>query len=847
MAARSQKVYLKQSAFAGGEVSPEMYARDEYVKYDISAKTMYNFFSHLSGSASNRTGTYCIEEVKNSAAMVRLIPFQFSVEQAYMIEAGSGYFRYYRNGGLIIYPEGYPNEGDPVETITPYAEEDLFDLKFAQSADTLYICHNKYPTATLTRSSHYDWEYEEFAYEGGPFRVQNITDTTITASATTGNITLTASAAIFSASHIGSLFQISHDVTGQVVNQNYTASGTSASIMCRGEWSLLTHGTWTGKVELQRSVDEGATWETIRSYTSNNDFNVNTSGETEDLVLLRINYTHTSGTCYVDLNAYSFIMDGIVKITGVTSGTVASGTVLTDLAFTTATSDWAEGAWSEKHGFPACVKFYQNRLGLAGSIRDPLTLWLSQVGDYPNFLTTTPIQDDDAIAAPLVSEGVNAIRTMVSLNNLLAFTAGGEWKIGTGSESTALTPFSVRAVQQGYRGSSNLEPLVIGNRVLYCQEMGSIVRDLGYTLADDVYKGDDLTFLARHLFQNHSIISWAFQQEPDGIIWAVREDGILLSFTYMKEQNVWAWARHETQGKFESVAAIPGETATDVYVSVKREINGSVKRFIEIFAQRLVSSDPRDQHFVDCGLAYDNPIVITGASNASPVVITAASHGISDGDLVDIFDMVGMTELNGYRYRVTNATTNTFELMNMDDDTPIDGAEYGVYKSGGMVRKAIITLLGLDYLEGEEVTILADGSVDTPQIVTDGSITLTDYASRVHIGLGYVSILETLNLNYQMNDGTSQGRTKAVRRVTPWLESTYGGEVGVNGMDNMEPIEFDLAETWGKPAPLFTGTKKTNLYSEWDSDATTCIRQKDPLPITVLSIMTEVEMGGDTN
>ena len=832
-------VYTKQSSFAGGEVSPDMWGRDDHQKYAVSAKTMENFIPHPYGGASNRPGSRLVCEVKDSSKKVKLLPFQFSVEQAYIIEAGENYLRYIKDGGQIV------NGSTIVETTTTYAEDDLFDLKTAQSADTMYLCHNNYPPKTLTRSSHTSWAFADFDYENGPFRTQNNTDTTITPSAMTGTgITLTASSSIFNANHIGSLWQISHDVTDQSINGAYAANTTSSSIKCKGKWSLVTSGTWKGTLKLQRSKDNGSTWQNIRSYASNSDTNIEDSGETDDLYLLRLDYTYTSGTCSINLNAYSFINNGIVEITAVASGTSATANVLTDLSAITATKNWAEGAWSLNNGYPACAKFYQNRLCLAGSTKDPLTAWLSQVGDYPNFLVNSPVEDDDAITAPLVSEGVNAIRSMISMTELLAFTAGGTWKIGSGSESAALTPTSTRGLQQEYIGSSNLAPIAVGNRIVYCQEMGATVRDIGYSLTDDAYKGDDLTLLARHMFRSHSIVDWAFCTEPDNILYAVRDDGVLLSLTYNKEQNVFSWARHITDGTYESIATIPGNGYTDVYVVVKRTINGTVKRFIEVFAHRMESNEPQDQFFVDCGLSYDNPIDITGATKASPIVVTAVAHGFSNGDYVDIQDIVGMTELNGNRYKVANKTTDTFELVNMDDNTNINGTAYTSYISGGVVRKAVHTVSGLNHLEGKIVSILADGSVDAQQTVISGAITLTDYASRVHVGLPYTCDLETLNIDFQMKDGTIQGRKKAVRNVKIRLEESTGGYVGINNADNLEQIEYDLSTVWGKPADLFTGDKQCSPYCDYDTDARIYIRQSDPLPITVLAIMGDVEFGG---
>ena len=841
--AAANKVYTKQSSFANGEVSADLWGRDDYAKYFVSAKRMENFIPLPYGGAQNRTGTKFIAEVKDSSKKVKLLPFQFSVEQAYIIEAGENYFRYIKDGGQII----DPGTSAIVETTTTYDEDYLFNLKTAQSADTLYICNSKYKPKTLTRSSHYNWTLADFPYESGPFRVQNITATTVTPSALTGTgITLTASSSIFTADQVGSLFQISHDVTGQALNLTLSATTTSSSIKCNGDWKVLTSNTWAGTLILERSKDNGATWQALRTYKSSADTNINDSGKTDELVLLRLNYTNSSGNLTVNLNAYSFVNDGVVKITGYTSGTVVTGTVLTDIAFLTATKEWAEGTWSDKNGYPSCTKFFQNRLGFAATTKDPLTLWLSQTGDYPNFLTSSPLTDSDAINAPLVSEGVNSIRSMVSIGNMIAFTAGGTWKIGTGSESTALTPTTVRALQQGYIGASSINPIIVGSRILYCQEMGSTVRDISYQLADDVYKGDDMTMLARHLFKNYKIIDWAFQQEPDGIIWAVRDDGVMLSFTYNKEQDVYAWARHITDGQFESVATIPGNGYTEVYVVVKREINGVSKRFIEKLMPRMVSTDPRDQFFVDCGLTLDNPITITGATKANPVVITAPAHGFINGNLIDIVNVKGMTQINGSRYKVANKTTDTFELVNMDDDTNINGTAFTTYKSGGVVRKAVLTVSGLSHLEGETVTILADGSVNSPQIVTGGSITLDDYASRVHVGLGYECNLETLNLDFPMSDGTIQGRSKCIRSVTARFENTYGGTIGVNGDGNLELIEQMLSTIWGNPSNLFTGDVEVSPYTEFSTSGTIYFRQPDPLPMTILAIMAEVEIGGDS-
>lgn len=756
-------IYTIQSAFNGGEIGSDEHGRVDLKKYGDGVKTMLNFFPHPWGGASNRTGTKMIAEVKDSSKKTRLVPFQFSVLQAYVLEFGHNYIRVYKDGGQVV------NGGNPVEITTTYTESELFDLKFAQSADVLYICHPAHAPATLTRSSHTSWTLADYAYKNGPFRVENIDETkTITPSGKTGTITLTANFDIFDAKHIGSLWKIRHRIDGQKLEDRINA--TPGVLRGKGQWEFSFSGRCFGNLSIERSVDGTSNWSTIKSFAFSGDYNSATgSGEVLDSTLddkptsIRI---AVSAWGAAD-GQYSLAMlphnwSGIVKITAVTDARTATATVITELGSTAATSYWSEGAWSLYRGYPRCVKFFQNRLAMAGSDDDPQTLWLSDTGDYVNYKIHETTTDDDSITAPLVSQGVNEIRAMVSLEELLLFTRGGEWKLGPASDNAAITPTSTKAVQIGYRGANNLEPIIIGNRVLFVQEMGSTVRDFGYSLQDYTYTGTDVTILSRHLFRNHKIIDWAYQQEPDSIVRLVRDDGVLLAFTYLKEQDVWAWSRHTTQGYFESVTTIPGDGYDEAWFVVRRTINGNTKRFVERLAPRLVSTNPADQFFVDCGLSYEG--------------------------------------------------------------TPIT------------------TISGLDHLNGMTVKVLADGNVLPDVTVTNGGFTLDNPASKVHAGLGYTCDLETLNIDFQAKDGTIQGRKKRIPSVTLRLENSRGGKVGMDA-DHLQEFESEFVN-WGEAAPLITGDRKANIYSEYNTEGRIFIRQDDPLPITVLAIMAEVEVGG---
>ena len=254
------------------------------------------------------------------------------------------------------------------------------------------------------------------------------------------------------------------------------------------------------------------------------------------------------------------------------------------------------------NNYPSCGAFYQDRLVLANTPNDPQAFWMSEVGDYYAFGWETPQEDDDAISGALMGRQNNEIESMVALESLLFFTGGSTWRIAPGGDGKAISPSSMLARPQGEFGAAPLAPLVVGNNVLYVQRLASRVTALTYSLDVDSYEGPDLTVLARHLLEGHKIVDWAYQHEPWGIVWCVRDDGALLSLTYLKEHEVYAWALHETDGSFESVCSIPGERFDEVFFIVRR----GGKRYVERLARRWAGAAhvAEDGQFLDCALRH---------------------------------------------------------------------------------------------------------------------------------------------------------------------------------------------------------------------------------------------------
>ena len=305
---------------------------------------------------------------------------------------------------------------------------------------------------------------------------------------------------------------------------------------------------------------------------------------------------------------------------------------------------------------PGVVTYWQSRQVFAGSNPNPDGIWASQTDDFFNMNYSFPTRDDDAIAVNLVSQEANVIKWLVPMNSLIVLTAKGAWKIeGSGGVNDTITPTNLVATPQSFSGAADVPPIVVNYDVLYVQAKGSMVRDLNYDFYTNVYTGRDISVIASHLFFGHTIVEWGYCEEPFKVIWAVRDDGVLLSLTYLKDQDMYAWARHDTQGLFTSVATVTEGIEDVAYFVVRRMINGKQVQFIERMVSRSWASDVTKVWAVDNGQRlpltfpaanafpnaghtglFANPVpTITGA-----VVITGG-HGYSAGTICNVTDGTG--------------------------------------------------------------------------------------------------------------------------------------------------------------------------------------------------------------
>ena len=327
--------------------------------------------------------------------------------------------------------------------------------------------------------------------------------------------------------------------------------------------------------------------------------------------------------------------------------------------------------------YPTTVAFFKQRLWFGGSNSLPQTLWASQIALFDNFNKSSPLKDSDSLEFTIASTQVNAVRWLTPFQDLLVGTSGAEWLVFS-SEGSAITPSTTDTKVQSYWGSAARKPIVVGDSILHVQEQGGKIRDLFFSLEKDGYSGNDLTVMVSHLFQGKNVVSWAYQRNPDSVLWCVMNDGGLYGLTYHKEHQVWGWHRHTTDGTFESVAAIPGDIYDDVYFVVNRIVQDETVRYIEKMDDKwLLSEGINTAMFLDSALSY---------SGAAETTFRGLDHLIGEtvSALVDGSPLEGLT---------------------VDSDGVVELEAAGTVVHIGLPMSSTLAPMGVEELGGENRTV----------------------------------------------------------------------------------------------------------------------------------------------
>ncbi len=825
-----------QTNFTAGEISPRLDSRIDLSKYQNGAKSIQNFTVLPHGGLQRRGGSQFILQTKNAADKVRLVSFEFSITESYVLEFGDEYIRFYRNNGIIL---------ESAKNITGITQAN---------------------PGVVTSSSH-GYNNGDWVYISGVVGMTEVNlDFYIVAGKTTNTFQLTdidgnnVDTSGFTAYSSGGtaervfevtspwdkddLFELSFTQSADilyVVHPNYApreVTRTDHTAWTISEFSFIDGPYLTENSTATTLALSGTSGSVTVTASAIAGINGGAGFRAADVGRL-IRFTHSSTTTFLKVTAFTDTTHVTASVEGVNAGGTSGVTT------------WRLGHYYTNN-HPAAVAFYEQRLVFGGSNDFPQLLVFSASGDFSNHTPGTSASD--AMVYTIGTDQVNVIRWLSPGEVLAVGTVGGEFVVSSSSENEALTPTNVRVVRQTAFGSAPIAPRRVSNVVLFIQRAKRKIREFVHRFDVDNFVAPDLTLLAEHITAT-GVVQMDYQQEPDSVLWCCLSDGALLGMTYQRDQEVVAWHKHVLGGVsdsagsdpvVESLAIIP-TTASDgagrdqVYLSVKRFVNNKTYRYIEVLQPGLDILDlQEDAFFVDSGLSLNTPITITGITQANPAVVTASSHGFSNGDFVDIRAVSGMTDVNDERFIVAGQTTNTFQLTNQAG-TNIDSTNFSAYISGGTVRKAVTTISNLDHLEGQTVSVLGNGAVQASKTVSSGSITLETKASIVHVGLPYISKVVTLSLEAGADVGTAQSRTKRIHEVFVRLYRSLGVKVGPEG-GTLEIVPFrDSSDLMDRPPALFTGEKRVPYPRGFETKDHIQVQQDQPLPMTILALISHVK------
>jgi hypothetical protein len=402
---------------------------------------------------------------------------------------------------------------------------------------------------------------------------------------------------------------------------------------------------------------------------------------------------------------------------------------------------------------------------------------------------------------------------------------------------------------QSYIGANNVQPSIVNNTVVYCAARGGHIRELGYSWQASGFVTGDLSLRAAHLFDNYDVSDMCYSKSPQPLLWFVSSTGYLLSLTYVPDQQIGAWAWHDTDGTFESCTAVAEGAEDRLYVVVKRTIGGVTKRYVERMASRQVTELKNCFH-VDSGLTFDGTnttattVTVTGGTTWGPsevLTITASSAIFQFPATTDVGDAIVLTATDGTQYRLTILSTTSTTVATARVDKTLAVAFQGVATATWAFARD--TVSGLTHLAGKTVSILADGAVMPQVTVSAGGVAVLQRPSvLVHVGLPYESDLQTMPVSMNV-DGYGQGRFKNVNKAWIRVFKSSGIFIGPDE-DNLVEVKQRTIEPYGTPPSLKTDELDVDLTPSWKASGQIYMRQADPLPLTVVGMTLEVVLGG---
>lgn len=757
-----------QRSFAGGEITPEMFGRLDLPKFQTGAALIQNFIALAPGALARRPGFYFVNEARDSANPVRLIPFVFSATQAIVLEFGNATVRFHDSTGTVLETAksvtAMTNANPGVFTSAAHGYSNGDGLFLATMAGVPALTSRFVKAAGVTTNT-----FQLTELDGTPI------DTTAlgvyTGGGTVARVYTLASP--YTGVHLPALdyaqdsdvLTLTHpSVATRELRRLGATTWQFSTVSFNPTLSPPTGVTATATVPVAgglydhkyvvTAVAADLVTESIASSSATCSNNLNSSGNYN-----KVTWSAAAGAARYNVYKYRGGAYGYVGQT--VDLELVDDNIRADTTITPPETSISLNSGSGN--FPAAVTHYERRRWFAGTTNKPQTIWATKNGTLANLTSSVPARADDGMEFRIAATQQNAIRHLMPLNDLVALTVGGEFRIfADPGPAIAFDTLSIKP--QGSFGATDVQPVLAREAVMYVQAQGSHIIELTYDASGTgSLKPSDTSILATHLFDGYTVVELAFQRAPEPVLWALRSDGVLLGMTYVPDQQVFAWHRHTTDGLIKSIAVIPESNRDALYIVAQRTVDGRSVQYIERLNPRFFATQA-DAFFVDSGLTYSGP--------------------------------------------------------------------------------AVSTLTGLWHLEGRTVVALADGAVVTGLVVTNGSVTLPDAATKVQIGLNYTSDLQTLPWSLEGAPAGGQGIAKNVKSVAFRVKQSLSVKAGPS-FDRLVESPAHPPGTPIAPVPAIAdGVIIVNIPPSWADDAVVCLRQDTPLPLTVVSMTPDVAVGG---
>jgi hypothetical protein len=741
-------VYPIQANFTRGELGPRLHGRTDLDHYQAGLVSALNWQVLKEGGVRRRVGTLYAGPVKDHNKRVRLGKFEFSTLQSYILEFGDRYIRFWTNGGRVEVA------GVPVEVTTPYLESDLQKIRTAGAGDEVFMVCEGYAPRILTRMSETEWSLSDYVAKDGPYLDAHDGQTILTPSARNALSSGSISSSGSNESNLLDLNPKSDWSQGGGAVSTVTINLGAGNAEVSDSYSLQAddvaphqapsefklHGsnnnsTWVALDS--RSNETGWGRHEIRHFDFDNTIAFRyyrltiTAAEDETDKRIAEWFINRAGDDQTPFQITASSTDGINDDTGFQPSDVGRSLQVTGsdgetrwcqitsvsstteilvrmygkcLADMDSFSRWRLSQWSDALGWPQQVAFFEDRLTFAASASYPRTLWASQTGDYDNMGVSSPALDTDALNMTMNGGQLNQIQWVAEGFDLLLGTSGATRSIRANDGNSAITNENKRQRRETHEKCAAIEPVFVGETAFFVEASRKALHEFFYDFNNNGYRTPELSILSSHLLSaGISELSW--QASPEGLLYAVTDDGKLAVTALEKAQKVAGMTPFEIAGGsadavgiVESIQTIASDTADQTWLVVRRTINGNTVRYIEYFSHWEDGDAVEDGVFADSALQFSGSDVlsISGADHLEGEHVGVLADGVDLGDIpVTDGNVVLPTNLSAEKITIGLRYKSHGETLRLPQAGNRDGTALGRRKSVSSVALDVLETAGL--------------------------------------------------------------------------------------------------------------------------------------------------------